>query len=85
MQWFSTEGHFALQGAFGNVGRHFCLSQLGRRWSLSQLVRTEWRPVPTTKSYPAQNVCREVERVCYGRTKRNSQSIDSHVVTELKN
>lgn len=48
-------GNFAPQGTFGNVWRHFCLSQLGRRvFAVKHPIIP--RKAPHTKNYPAQTV-----------------------------
>ena len=41
-QWLSTRGDFAPEGTFGNVRRHFWLSELGRRGRML-LTSGTWR------------------------------------------
>lgn len=65
--WVSSRGSFAPQGTFGNVSRHFWLSQLvgalGIQWvevsdtaKPSTVHRIALPFILTTKNYPVQNV-----------------------------
>ena len=68
-QWFLAAGSLALQGTFGNVWRHFCLSQVGKcKGDRELLVSSGLRPgmrrdtlqrpgqSPSTGSCPTPNV-----------------------------